>query len=103
MCSNPKGKWKSQGLRSGVRGRRRLEKAVAVAGKARVGGKGSGDNKIECHKRIFHARGKLNENIIYLIYMRLVKIETGKKKSSILIRTARSGKDGGQRGDFVRI
>ena len=49
--------------------------AVAVAGKAKVGGKGSGDNQIECHKRIFHSRGKLNENIIYLIYMRLVKNE----------------------------
>ncbi len=50
-----------------------------MAGKAKVGGQGSGDNQIECHKRIFHSRGKLNENIIYLIYMRLVRVETGKK------------------------
>ena len=73
---------------------------MAVAGKAKVGGQGSGDNQIECHKRIFHSRGKLNEIIIYLIYMRLMKIEIGKKKSSILIRTAGSGKDGAQREDF---
>ena len=65
-----------------------------MAGKPKAGvrSRGSGDNQIECDKRIFHARGKLDENNKVVNSMELMKDGAGKR---------RQGKVRGQREDFV--